>query len=211
MQEGKSEKGYDRSWGRKTKTRISTGGYSNRCRICWPESTLGQLWSYVSSVVRSLLIALRSLTSFAFRKVTRTSITDLLRRDRSRARWEQMAGSRWTSGCPWPTDRQRQIENGQGEAFCIRGIEKRCTRGASENSFSRVPPPFFRWSLSEKMCLRHLLLCLLGVIVIVNGESLIYPFVVRVLASSSSSSKNPWSEQKNGKCSIRNRVVRLEA
>lgn len=79
-------------------------------------------------------------------------------------------------------------------------------RGKWEFLFA-CSPLFFRWSLSEKMCLRHLLLCLLGVIVIVNGESFIYPFVVRVFASSSSSSKS--SEQK-WKCSIRNRVVWLQ-
>lgn len=37
-------------------------------------------------------------------------------------------------------------------------------------------------SITEKMCLRHLLLCLLvGVIVIVNGESLIYPLCFLLL------------------------------
>lgn len=49
--------------------------------------------------------------------------------------------------------------------------------------FFACSPPFFSViSITEKMCLRHLLLCLLvGVIVIVNGESLIYPLCFLLL------------------------------
>lgn len=54
-----------------------------------------------------------------------------------------MPGSRWTSGCPWSTDRQRQIEKGRGEAFCTSGIEKTMHERSKWEFLFCVFPPFF--------------------------------------------------------------------
>lgn len=107
------------------------------------------VWSYVSSVVRSLLIALRSLTSFPFRKVTRTSIRSSYREillGQDEKKWQDRDERPAVPGRLIVKDKSRK---GKGRLFAPRGLKNDVREGQVRIPFCVFPPFFSVISIRE--------------------------------------------------------------